>query len=643
MQPPDGPVLVCGLGRVGAQVLEFLHRAGVPVAALDSSPRPRVPAGVTAYSGDCRDPKALLSAGADRARGVVVCTSDDLTNIACAFAARRLNPAGRVVVRMFNESLVDRLGGVVTNTTALSVSALTAPLLVVSALTGDSLGSFPAGDAGAVRVAELLITATHAGRRVADLAGESRLLVVALTPIGKPPRLFAEVRGEEKLGIGDRLTLCGPATDVERLLAPTDDPLSGVFWAGRLRRAYRSAARAVSAIDLSVKLVAVALGVFLVGSTLIFRLGLGTGWADGLYRTVSAAGTATDLHGEALPGWGKVFLSLVKLAGAALLAAFTAVLTQYLVRAKLAGALEARKIPDGGHVVVCGLGNVGFRCVEELTRLGVPAVAIDRDGQANFAPTVRRMGVAVIPGDATLPAVLAQAHAATARAVIAATASELANLEIALLAREQNPASRVVVRLTDPDFAEAVRGATGLTLAVSVPALAAPAFAAALSGDRVRLLLPAAGRTLAAVELVVRGGDGCLDGVPLAAAMVDYEFLPVALAGREPFAGAGIPGGVRLKLGDRLTLLVELDRLARLLARETPPAEWRVVIARALPVAAAELATIARSVRGCSQAEAEELVANPPFTLAVGLTRGAALELLTRAARHRAEGRVEKP
>ena len=574
MQPPDGPVLVCGLGRVGSRVLEFLHRAGVPVAVLDSSPTPAVPDGIVAYSGDCRDPRALLAAGADRARGFVVCTSDDLTNLACAFAVRRLNRSGRIVVRMFNESLVDRLGGAVANTTALSVSALTAPLLVVTALTGDSLGSFPAGDAGATRVAELLVTLTHAGRRVGDVAGESRLLVVALTTFGQPPRLFSEVRGDEILRFGDRLALCGPAADVERLLAPTDDPLSGVYWAGRVRRAVRGLVRAVSAIDLAVKLVLITLATTLVLSTLVFRFGLRTSWAEGLYRTVSAIGTVTDLHGDALPDWAKVFVSLLKLAGAALLAAFTAILTQYLVRARLAGALEVRRIPERGHVVVCGLGNVGYRCVLELKRLGVPAVVIERDPQASFAPTVRRMGVAVIQGDAATPVVLSQARAATARAVLATTSSELANLEIALLVRGQNPAARVVVRLTEPDFAEAVRAATGLTLAVSTSTIAAPAFAAALSGDRVRLLIPAAGRTLAAVELLVREGDGCLDGVPLAAAMLDYEFLPVALAGREPFAGAGIPGGARLKAGDRLTLLIELDKLARLLAREPAPRDW---------------------------------------------------------------------
>ena len=83
---------------------------------------------------------------------------------------------------------------------------------------------------------------------------------------------------------------------------------------------------------------------------------------------------------------------MLKIAGAALLAGFTAIFTNYLIRARLGGALEVRRIPDGGHVVVCGLGNVGFRCVEELVRMGEPVVAVDRVNDNPFAATVRRMG-----------------------------------------------------------------------------------------------------------------------------------------------------------------------------------------------------------------------------------------------------------
>ena len=45
--------------------------------------------------------------------------------------------------------------------------------------------------------------------------------------------------------------------------------------------------------------------------------------------------------------WFSVFASVMRLMGAALIAAFTAILTNYLLRARLAGALEFRRIPDG--------------------------------------------------------------------------------------------------------------------------------------------------------------------------------------------------------------------------------------------------------------------------------------------------------
>ena len=70
---------------------------------------------------------------------------------------------------------------------------------------------------------------------------------------------------------------------------------------------------------------------------------------------------------------------------------------------------------------------------------------------------LRRLGVAVIHGDATVREVLSQANAATARAVVAATSNDLANLEIALLVRDLNPSQNVVLRLGDPHLAHSLR------------------------------------------------------------------------------------------------------------------------------------------------------------------------------------------
>src|SRR5262249_42942073 len=126
-------------------------------------------------------------------------------------------------------------------------------------------------------------------------------------------------------------------------------------------------------------------------------------------------------------------------------------------------------IPDCGHVVVCGLGNIGFRVIQELVGLDERAVAVEMSREGRFVATTRRLGVAVIIGDATVREVLRQAHAATARAVVAATSNDLINLEIALLVRELNPKQRVVVRMSDPSLAQTLREAADVRLALSIP------------------------------------------------------------------------------------------------------------------------------------------------------------------------------
>ncbi|MDB5307790.1 MAG: kefC [Gemmataceae bacterium] len=638
--PADRPVVLCGLGRVGWRVLEWLRAAGQAVAVVDTDPPaddPRL-AGLTVVKGDCRRQEVLERAGVKNARGVLIVTSDDLVNVSAALLVRRLNPDARVVVRMFNQNLLARLGAAVKNTVALSVSALTAPMLALTAATGEALGAFKL-DAGPQQVSELVVAegSDLAGRTVADVCGQYRLLPLALTTAAGKPTLLLDVAGDSRLSVGDRLVIAGAPHDLRLLIEGGQGGLlPGVLWAGAVRRWVRTIRRTLWEVDLSVKIATPILFVTLLASTLIFRFGLDTSWADGLYQTVTIVATGSELHGENRPEWIKVFLSVLKLAGAALIAGFTAILTNYLIRARLGGALEVRRVPDGGHVVVCGLGNIGYRCVEELTAIGERVVAIDRMNDNPFNATCRRKGVPTFVGDATVAEVLRQARADSAKAVIAATPSELANLEIALLVREMNPGGRVIVRLSDPQFAEAVREAAAVRYAVSVPALAAPAFAAALFGDRVQTLIAAAGRTLVVVEFAVHEDDPCLNGTSLRAAVVDYRFLPVALNGHDPSTVAG----QRLKTGDRLTAVAELPVLERLLRRE-PATRDQAVLIDGYPFTAKDgLLTLLRTARRCSQAEAEQLISGMPFVVAEGLTRGEAEELHAKLTRERVTARV---
>jgi Trk K+ transport system NAD-binding subunit len=621
-------VVLCGLGRVGLRVLDSLRAAQLTVVVVDINTSPDDPRlqGVKAFKGDCRNVEVLEQAGIRNATGVVIVTSDDLVNISTALLVRRLNPTARIVVRMFNQNLLTRFGASVKNTIALSVSALTAPLLAMAALTGDVLGAFKVDDS-ARQVSQLVIAegSEFIGKRIGDIARDYNLIPLAYIPGNGASQFLLDLDTQKSLSPGDRTVFCGIPNDISQLLGrERGDLFPGVRWAGSVRRWLRIVRRTLLEVDLAVKIATPLLFLTILASTLVFRYGLGSDWSDGLYNTVSLVATGADLHGESQPQWAKVFLSVLKIAGTALVAAFTAIFTQYLIRARLGGALEVRRVPDSGHVVVCGLGNVGYRLVNELTAMGERVVVIERTNENQFSATVRRKGVPILVGDATVVEVLKQAHAGSAKAVIAATSTELVNLEIALLVREMNPKQRVVVRLIDPTFAEGVREAAVIRYAMSVPALAAPAFAAALFGDRVQTLLTAAGRTLGVIDVHVEPNEAFLEGKSLRALVLDYRLLPISVSGRSPSELKAY----RLKAGDRITMVAEIPDFERFVRREPVPRSCVVVVNSYPDVVKGNLHTIVRFAKRCSPEEAELLLKTTPFRLASGLTRGEAREMV---------------
>jgi len=629
-------VLLCGLGQVGWRVLDSLKAAGATISVIDLKAEvgdPRLK-GVDFHRGDCKQLDLHQRTGAATATGILIVTSDDLLNVSTAMLVRRMNPDARIVVRMFNQTLIPRLGAALRNTVALSVSALTAPLMALTAVSGEALAAFAIGEAPQ-QIAEVTVDADSSlkGERLADVAGRFRVLVIS-----------QEIPADRRLAAGDRFVVCGDPKAVGELLASASGTFaSTVQWAGKLRRFARTARRTLGEIDLAMKVATGALFAVLLASSLVFRFGTASGWGDSLYSTVSVVATGSDLRGDGQGEEIKIFISVLKLLGAALIAAFTAIFTNYLLKAKLGGAFEMRRIPDAGHVVVCGLGNIGFRCVEHLLKLDCQVVVIDRNADNPFVATVRRMGAAVLVGDATVQEVLKQAGAIRARAIIAATSSELANLEIALLVRELNADQRVVVRLADPDFAEAMRDAAELKYAMSTPALAAPAFAAALLGDRVQSILTVGGKTMAICEVVVQTGDYDLVDHPLQELTVDFRFLPVGIAGQPAFAENGVPKNYRLKPGDQLMVIAELPDLERLVRRAAPEKIYSVIVDD-FPLTAREVLTpILRASRNCTAEEAATLSAAKPFVIGEGLSRGQAEELHARVTREKARARIDQP
>jgi len=164
------------------------------------------------------------------------------------------------------------------------------------------------------------------------------------------------------------------------------------------------------------------------------------------------------------------------------------------------------------HVVLCGLGHLGFRVLEQLVRADVDVIALEKRRSGKFVTKAKEMGVPVLIRDMQEDQALIDAGIAYARAVVICTNNAMSNLEVALDARRMNHDIRVVMRLFDEPIAEKVAGAMNVDLAFSSSSLAAPVVAALAvqnnaPGTKILSSTCIAGVTHVAIEFIIRAGS----------------------------------------------------------------------------------------------------------------------------------------
>ncbi len=164
------------------------------------------------------------------------------------------------------------------------------------------------------------------------------------------------------------------------------------------------------------------------------------------------------------------------------------------------------------HVVLCGIGRLGFRVLEQLLTQHSDVVVIEKDASARFLGSARALGVPVLVRDMTDDAALIEAGVPYARAIVLATNDDVGNLEAATDARRLNPSVRICLRMYDQHVAAKLAGVFGVDAAFSASALAAPAVAGMTLGARVLSSVTIGGVAHVATELAVAPGStlvGC--------------------------------------------------------------------------------------------------------------------------------------
>ncbi len=181
------------------------------------------------------------------------------------------------------------------------------------------------------------------------------------------------------------------------------------------------------------------------------------------------------------PFYLQIFFFIMPIVGIALLSAGAANLGVKLFNKSARGQdwEVALASTYSDHVVVCGLGKLGYRVTLQLLEFGQSVVGIEFDERKPFIPVLRDRDVPIIYGDARQRETLRKAGIERASAIVCCTQDDLANLDIALDARELHPDIKIVLRMFDDTLATKVEKGFGIQTAFSTSGIAAPAFAAA--------------------------------------------------------------------------------------------------------------------------------------------------------------------
>jgi Trk K+ transport system NAD-binding subunit len=154
------------------------------------------------------------------------------------------------------------------------------------------------------------------------------------------------------------------------------------------------------------------------------------------------------------------------------------------------------------HIVLIGLGHLGYRVAQRLYEMGESVVAVELNPGTHTTVAARDMGIPVIQADARHPGALEGANIKDARTIILASQNDAMNLQIALKARTLNPDIQVVIRIFDEDFAHSLQKQFGFT-ALSATEMAAPVFAAAAAGADVTNPISIEGQQLSLARLTI--------------------------------------------------------------------------------------------------------------------------------------------
>ncbi len=202
------------------------------------------------------------------------------------------------------------------------------------------------------------------------------------------------------------------------------------------------------------KYILCALCVVLAVGTYGYMLIEGEPWTafDGLYMTVITLATIGFSETHPLSPAGRAFTIVITGFGLGVVAYSFSTVTAYIVEGELSETLrrqrmEKRIMDLKDHYIICGAGYTGQSIIDEIQKVGLDFVVIERDEKK--AKKLIEAGNLVIQGDAMLDDTLEKADIMDAKGIFCSLERDPDNVFVAISARGLNPGLRIISEVHD--------------------------------------------------------------------------------------------------------------------------------------------------------------------------------------------------
>jgi hypothetical protein len=214
--------------------------------------------------------------------------------------------------------------------------------------------------------------------------------------------------------------------------------------------------------------------VMLLSAICFFHFFEGLAWIDAFYFVIVTAASV---------GYGDISLlqssAVSKVVGMLLILCSTisiwmifSLTIDVFLKKRIQLELGRKKYNLKNHVIVCGLGRLGYFVVEELLQKNEKVIVIEQNENSNHIDYFKQLGAEVYLGDARLPKVMRDVNVVQAKALISVINNDSLNLEIGLNARSQHADIKLILRIFDDQMANKIQDYLKIYHSLSASAIA---------------------------------------------------------------------------------------------------------------------------------------------------------------------------